>query len=158
MVNKVSDILSNKPNAPSFYRILNMIGKNPNLAPDIDVREVKRRLRKHKKTMAAIKDYRDKRVDHWDTSVENEEVNKPLLLGTKRLLEELKEISNEIRSSHSSSIHAFWYSQQGDTLSLLEALKRKRAQDKKLIEYWKNKINHENKGLNCCEQINHVYT
>ena len=64
MVNKVSDILSNKPNAPSFYRILNMIGKNPNLAPDIDVREAKRRLRKHKKTMAAIKDYRDKRVDH----------------------------------------------------------------------------------------------
>ena len=78
-------------------------------------------------------------------------MNKPLLLGTKRLLEELKEISNEIRSSHSSSIHAFRYSQQGDTLSLLEALKRKRAQDKKLIEYWQNKINHENEGLNCYE-------
>jgi hypothetical protein len=54
VVNKVSDILSNGPNAPSFYRILNMIGRNSNLAPDIDVREVKKLLREHKETMEAI--------------------------------------------------------------------------------------------------------
>ena len=69
---RVSDILSNKATAPSFYRILNMIGRNPNLAPDIDVHEIKKRLRKHKKTSEAIKDYRDKRVAHWDTSVKDE--------------------------------------------------------------------------------------
>jgi hypothetical protein len=35
---KVSDILSNKATAPSFYRILNMIGRNSNLAQDINLR------------------------------------------------------------------------------------------------------------------------
>jgi len=106
LINKVSDIRSNKPTAPSFYRILNMIGSNPNLAPDIDVHEIKKRLRKHKKVLDAIKDYRDKRAAHWDTSVEDEEVGKPLLMDTKRMLEELEAIFNKISASHSNNGHS----------------------------------------------------
>lgn len=136
-INKVSDVMSNNPNAPSFYRILNMLGRNSNLAADINVREVKKRLRKHKKVLEAVKDMRNKRVDHWDTNVEG--LSKHVLYGdAKKMLEDLKKISNEISASHSRSIHAFRYVEQGDTNSLLEALKRKRDLDKKLIEYLKN--------------------
>ena len=138
LINKVSEIRSNKPAAPSFYRILNMIGSNPNLAPDIDVHEIKKRLRKHKKVLDAIKDYRDKRAAHWDTSVEGEEVGKPLLMDTKRMLEELEAIFNKISASHSNNVWSFIYAQHRDTTRLLDALKEKRAQDKKLIEQWKN--------------------
>ena len=63
-INKVSVVMSNDRNAPSFYRILNMIGRNSNLAADVNVREVKERLRKHKKVLKAIKEFRNKRVDH----------------------------------------------------------------------------------------------
>ena len=143
LIIKVSDIVSNKATAPSFYRILKMIGRNSNLAPDINVREVKQRIRKHKKTLEAIKDYRNKRVAHWITSVENEEVDKPLLLDTKRMLKELEDIFNEISVSHSKNEWSFRYSQQGDTISLLRALKEKLDQDHKLIEQLKNKINYD---------------
>ncbi|OGN97452.1 MAG: hypothetical protein A2Z77_05335 [Chloroflexi bacterium RBG_13_51_36] len=123
LIIKVSDILSNEPNAPSFYRIFKMLGRNPNLAPDINVREIKKCLRKHKKALEAIKNYRNTRVAHWDTSVKK--LNKPVLFGdTKQMLEELKAISNRISASHSNRIHAFRYIEQADTTSLLEALKR----------------------------------
>lgn len=150
---KVSEILSNRANAPSFYRILNMIGRNSKLAPDINVREIKKRLKDHKKVMEAIKNYRNKRVAHWDTSVGKrvahwdtsvKNLGKPVLLGdTRRMLTELKAIFNEISASHSSEIYAFRYGQQGDTISLLEALKKKPAQDRKRIEQLKNNINHD---------------
>jgi hypothetical protein len=150
LIIKVSDILSNKATAPSFYRILNMIGRNSNLAPDINVRAVKQRLRKHKRTSEAIKDFRDKRAAHWDTSVEK--LDKPVLLGrTKRMLKELEAIFNQISVSHSSKEWSFKYSQQSDTIALLEALRERLAEDKKLIEYWQNKINRENEEQNRCE-------
>ena len=151
LVIRVSTILSSQPTAPSFYCVLNMIGKNPCLAPSIDVHEIKKRLRKHMKTLKAIEDFRNKRVAHWDTSVEDEEVGKPLLLNTKRMLEELEAIFNEISTSHSNNEWSFRYGQQGDTISLLDALKWKQAYDKKLIEYWQSKIDHESEGQNCCE-------
>lgn len=132
LIIKVSDIVSNKATAPSFYRILKMIGRNSNLASDINVREVKQRIRKHKKTLEAIKDYRNKRAAHWITSVEDEEVNKPLLLETKRMLEELETIFNEISASHSGKLWKFLYLEHRDTIRLLDVLKAKRVQDQKL--------------------------
>jgi hypothetical protein len=136
-INKVSVVMSNDRNAPSFYRILNMIGRNSNLAADVNVREVKARLRKHRKVLKAIKDFRNKRVDHWDTRVEG--LRRPVLYGdAKRMLEDLRKISNEISRSHSGSIHAFRYIEERDTNSLLEALKRKRDLDRQLIEYLKD--------------------
>jgi len=162
LIIKVSEILSSGRNAASLYRILNMIGRNPNLAPSINVREIKKRLRNHKKVVEAIRDYRNKRVAHWDiTSVKERVVpeyasikrfRKPIFFGeTKEMLTELQAIWNKISASHLREIHAFRYGQQRDTVSLLEALRKRLAEDKELIEYWQNKIKHENEGLNCHE-------
>ena len=135
---KVSDVLSNSATAPSFYRILNMLGINSSLAPDINGGEIKKRLRKHKEVLEAIKEWRNKRVAHWDTSVDKLEKG-VFLSPAKKMLEELQGISNQISASHSGGkIHAFRYLEQRDINSLLEALKRKRDLDKKLIEYLKS--------------------
>jgi hypothetical protein len=149
LIVRVSTILSRQATAPSFYCILNMIGKDPYLAPNINVHEIKKRLRKHVKTLKAIEDFRNKRVAHWDTSVENQEVGKPLLLDAERMVEALEAIFNEISASHSNNEWSFKYVQQGDIISLLDALKWKQAYDKKLVEYWQSKINHESEGQNC---------
>jgi len=135
---KVSDILSNSATAPSFYRILNMIGMNESLAPGLNGGEIKKRLRKHKEVLEATKEWRNKRVAHWDTSVDK--LEKSVFLGpAKKMLAELQGISNKISASHSGGkIHAFRYLEQGDINRLLEALKRKRDLDKKLIEYLKS--------------------
>jgi len=136
---KVSDIVSNKADAPSFYRILKMVGINSELAPDIDVREVKNRIQKHKKTLEAIKNFRNTRVAHWDTSVEK--LEKPVLFGdTKRMLKEFGDIFNKISALHSKNIWSFRYSQQSDVVSLIDGLKRLKSEDKKRIEELKRKM------------------
>lgn len=149
LIIKVSDILSNNASAPSFYRVLNMIGRNPKLAPGINVPELKQGIRKHKKTLKAVKDYRNKRVAHWITSIKDEEVDKPLVLDTKRMLGDLGAIFNRISASHSNSEWVFKYAQQGDTLTLLEALNKRLAEDQRLIDYWQNRINQQDEGQDC---------
>jgi hypothetical protein len=142
LIIKVSDILSYEPNAPSFYRILNVLGRNSSLAPDVNVREMKKRLKKPGEVLEAIEYFRNSRVAHWDTSVEK--LAKPVLSGdTKRMLTELRSISNEISGSHSRRIHAFRYSQQGDTTALLDELKRMRDEDQKRIERLKRRSNRD---------------
>lgn len=136
-IEKVTDILSNKPRAPSVYRVLNMVGRNPSLARDIDVHEMKRRLKKHRRVLEAMKYFRNSRAAHWDTSIGN--LEKPVLFGdTKRMLEELKAICNEISGSHSGMIHAFRYSQQRDVIALIDGLRRQRAEDKERVERLKS--------------------
>jgi hypothetical protein len=145
LIIKVSDIVSNKADAPSLYRILKMVGVNSRIAPDINVHDVKQRIKKHKKTLETIKDYRNKRVAHWITSAENAEVNKPFLLATKRMLKELGDIFNEISASHSGKIWSLKYSQQGDVIALIDGLKRLRAEDKERIEELKRKMGEDSK-------------
>jgi hypothetical protein len=150
LIIKVSEILSDRHNAASFYRILNMIGRNPSLAPSINVHEIRKRLKDHKKVVEAIKDYRNKRVAHWDISSAKKRVppeyagikrlGKPVFFGeTKQMLAELQAIYNKISASHSQGIYAFRYGQQGDTVSLLQALRERLAEDKKLIKYWQER-------------------
>jgi len=144
LIIKVSNIVSNKADDPSFYRILKMVGINSRLAPDINVREVKQRIKKHKKTLEAIKNFRNTRVAHWDTSIEK--LEKPVLLGdTKRMLKELADIFNEISTSHSKSEWVFRYSEQGDVIALIDGLKRLRAEDKKRIEELTRKMKDDSK-------------
>lgn len=131
---KVREIVSNKADAPSFYRILKMVERNPSFAQDVNVREIKRRIKKHRKTLEAIKDYCNKRVAHWVTSVEDDDVKKPLLLDTKRMLKEFGDIFNEISRSHSQREWSFKYMQHKDVITLIDGLKRLRDADKKRIE------------------------
>ena len=142
---KVSDIVSNKADAPSFYRILKMVGRDSSLAPDINVREVKQRIKKHRKTLEAIKDYRNKHAAHRITSVKKGKAYRILLLDTKRVLKELADIFNEISGSHSKSVWSFRYTQQGDGIALIDGLKRLRAEDKKRIEEMKRKMEDDSK-------------
>lgn len=145
LVINVTNILSHKPKAPSFYRILNMINSNPNLAPEINVSKLEENLEKHRPVLKAITYFRHKRVAHWDASVKK--LDKPVLFGdTKRMLEELKATYNEISRAHLRGRVEFEYGWQGDTINLLEVLKEKLAEDQKSIEYWENKIKLENEG------------
>ena len=130
---KVSDILNERnKRSPTFYRVLKMISNNPNLAPSINVQEIEERLGNHKTTIRKITDYRNKQAAHNDTKVTK---RYPVRYGeSKRLLEELKETFTEISRSHSKDVWSFRSSQQGDTDSLLEALKKQLAQDQELLD------------------------
>ena len=128
---KISDSLSSSQKSPTFYRVLKMISNNPDLALKINVQEIKRRLKNHRAALKAITNYRNTRVAHWDTTVS--ETESVLYGNSRRLLEELKDIFNEINASHSKSVLSFRYSQQGDTINLLETLKRQLAQDQEKI-------------------------
>lgn len=119
---KVSNLVSNEPRSPSFHRIFRMLDNNPALAPGVDVQSLRKRLMQHKEVLKRIKKYRDKRAAHWDTQEQVQ--RKPVLFGdSKRMLEELQDIFNEISGAHSGNLWSFKYSQQSDTSSLLNVLK-----------------------------------
>ena len=125
---KVSNLVSNEPRSPSFHRIFRMLDNNPALAPGVDVQSLRKRLMQHKEVLKRIKKYRDKRAAHWDTQEQVQ--RKPVLFGdSKRMLEELQDIFNEISGAHSGNLWSFKYSQQGDTSSLLDVLKLCREQN-----------------------------
>jgi hypothetical protein len=142
---KVSDIVSNKADAPSFYRILKMVAINSKLAPAINVREVKRSIKRHGKTLEAIKDYRNKHAAHRITTVKKGKAYRILYLDTKRVLKELEDIFNKISGSHSKRVWSFRYSQQGDVIALIDGLQRLMTEDKKRIDELKKKMEDDSK-------------
>jgi len=125
---KVSNVISNDARSPSFHRIFKMLDNNPALASGVDVQSLRKRLEQHKKVLRRIKRYRNKRAAHWDTKEQAQ--RKPVLFGdSKRMLEELQDIFNEISGAHSGNLWSFKYSQQADTSSLLDVLKLWRQQN-----------------------------
>jgi len=119
---KVSNVISNDARSPSFHRIFKMLDNNPALASGVDVQSLRKRLEQHKKVLRRIKRYRNKRAAHWDTKEQAQ--RKPVLFGdSKRMLEELQDIFNEISGANSGNLWSFKYSQQSDTSSLLNVLK-----------------------------------
>jgi len=124
---KVSNLFSNSPSSPSFYRIFKMLYNNPAFASGVDVRSLRKRLKQHRKVLEAIKEYRNTRAAHWDTQVQAQ--RKPVLFGeSKRMLGELQDIFNEVCRAHSRIVWSFKYSQQSNTSSLLNTLKLRRKQ------------------------------
>jgi hypothetical protein len=118
---KVCNVFSNESNQPSFYRIFSMIDKNATLAPDLNVRSLKKRLRKYNSTLRAIEDHRNKRSAHWDIGVQTQ--GKPILFGDcKQMLDELQNIFNEICNASTKNTWSFKPTQHGDTNSLLNHL------------------------------------
>ena len=93
------------------------------LAPGLDVQSLRRRLKSHKKALNAIEQYRNTKAAHWD--IETSAQQKPILLGdSKRMLEELQDIFNEISRAHSRQVWSFKTSQHGNATALLNALKK----------------------------------
>jgi hypothetical protein len=124
---KVCNVLSNNPKSPSFYRVLSLLGKNPNLASGTSARTIKHRLKKHKEVLKGIEQYRNTRAAHWDTQEQAQ--RKPVLFGdSKRMLKELQDIFNEISGAHSRKEWSFKPIEHGNTTSLLDTLKRWRQQ------------------------------
>jgi hypothetical protein len=125
---KVSNVVSNDPRSPSFYRIFKMLDNNTALASGVNVQSLRKRLKQHKEVLKRIKEYRNKRGAHWDTQERAQ--RKPVLFGdSKRMLKELQDIFNEISGAHSGNVWSFEYSQQSNTTSLLNVLKLWRQQN-----------------------------
>ena len=119
---KVSNIVSNNPRSPSFYRVLKMLDRKPGLAPGIDTRSLRKRLRQHKVVLEGINNYRNTKAAHCDTRQAAQQ--KPVLFGDcKRMLKELQDIFNEICGASTKSVWSFKISQHGDTAAILSALK-----------------------------------
>jgi hypothetical protein len=120
---KVCNVLSNKPNSPSFYRILGILSKNPQLAPTANARELINRIKRHKSVLRGIEQYRNTRAAHWDIDIQKQ--RKPVLFGDcKRMLEELQSVFNQISRAHSQNVWSFKPLEHSNTKSLLNTLKK----------------------------------
>ncbi|MBI2851812.1 MAG: hypothetical protein HYX84_01735 [Chloroflexi bacterium] len=126
---KVSIVVENDRRAPSFYRLFGLLRNCPALVPSVNA--LSRRLRKHRKVLAAIKEYRDARAAHWNAESNRREgaQRKPVLFGeSRRMLKELQSMFNEISVAHSGSVWVFEHITRNYTTSLLDALKSEPGQ------------------------------
>lgn len=118
---KVSNVVSNDSRSPSFYRAFRMVAGNPDLAPSIDVRPLRKRLSQHKKVLNSISNYRNTKAAHWDTT--QVAIRKPVLFGdSKRMMKDLQNIFNEICGAATNGVWSFNVVQHGDTATLLSHL------------------------------------
>jgi hypothetical protein len=130
---KICNIISNDRRSPSFYNVFKMLGTNPNLAPNIDVQSLRRRLKQHRATITAIDNYRNTRAAHWDIDITAEQ--KPVLYGkSKDMLKEMQNVFNEISRASTTNVWSFKVSQRGDTTALLDHLNELMTIHKKRID------------------------
>ena|GEM_PF-6912080 len=63
---KICNILSNDRRSPSFHKVFKMLENNPSLAPEIDIRSLRKRLKQYRAVLTAIENYRNTKAAHWD--------------------------------------------------------------------------------------------
>ena len=131
---RVSNIVSNDSKSPNFYRIFKMLDNNQYLAPGVDARSLRKRLRQYKGVLKGINNYRNTKAAHWD--ITNQVARrKPVLFGdSKRLLKELQGIFNEICGAATNGVWSFKVSQHGDTTALLSHLNELRIIHQKRMD------------------------
>lgn len=118
---RVSNAVDADPRSPSFYRVLRMLTTKGDLAPRIDVRSLRNRLKKLKDLLRRIKQYRNKRAAHWDTDAIGLDA---VHVGESRsLLDELESIYNEINSAHNGTVWSFTIPEYRDTDRILNRLR-----------------------------------
>ncbi len=123
---KISNVLSNDKNAPSYYRVFNLIENAQYLKPDIDINALRQRLKPFKRILNGIHDYRRKKAAHWDTT--QIEICEPVLVGDiQRLLTELQDVYNIICKQVINGEWSFTPLEHGDTAALLKNLNELRA-------------------------------
>ena len=114
---KVCNVISNDRRSPSFHKVFKMLDTYSNLAPNIDVQSLRKRLKQHKVTITNIENYRNARAAHWDIDIAVEK--KPVLYGdSKKLLKELQDVFNEICRASTKNLWSFKVSQHGDSAAL----------------------------------------
>jgi hypothetical protein len=131
---KVCNVVNNDSKSPSFYRIFKMLENNPQMAPGVDTKLLRKRLRQYKGILQGVNNYRNTKAAHWDTTNQVAE-RKPVLFGdSKRMLKELQDIFNEICGAATDGVWSFKVSQHGDTTALLDNLIELRIIHKKRID------------------------
>jgi len=115
------NLIGTDPRLPNVYRLLNIAEADSNLAPNLDVGKVRSRLKGLKKTRDKLKNYRDKRVAHWDTEVEPDAI--PTIGEVEGLLAELEPIFHEINLARNPGRHwSMSYSEKAHVETLLTTL------------------------------------
>jgi hypothetical protein len=120
---RVYELCSNSPSAPSFYRLLGMVNKYKQLAPNLDGRSIRKQIKKHKNLLKRIEVYRNKRAAHFDT--QETEIEHVMLGESRTLLQELEDIFNKVQGEHKNATWEFQLLEHNDTLRLLNQLKKK---------------------------------
>ena len=137
---RICNVISNDRRLPSFHKIFKMLDTNPNLALEIDVRSLRKRLKQHRAVLTAINDYRNTKAAHWDITNQIAE-RKPVLFGdSRRMLKELQDIFNEICGAATNGEWSFKPVEHGDTDSLLNHLKELKIIHRKRIDELRSTI------------------
>jgi len=135
----ICNVTGNDRRLPSFYKVLKMLDTNPSLAPGLDVRSLRKRLKQHSAVLTAIDSYRDTKAAHWDITTQAAR-RKPVLFGdSKRMLKELQNIFNEICGAATKGAWSFKLVQHGNTSSLLNHLEELKNLHKKQIDELRSK-------------------
>jgi hypothetical protein len=130
---KICNVTGNDRRLPSFHNIFKMLILDPSLAPGIDVRSLRRRLKQLKPILDAIYDYRNTKAAHWDIEMKGN--SKPILYGqTRKMLKELENIFNKISSVGPKKSWSFQYVQHRDATALVRHLDELRTVHKKQID------------------------
>ena len=120
---KICNVTGNDRRLPSFYKVFKMLDINPSLAPHVNTRLLRKRLKQHSIILAAIDSYRDTKAAHWDTTNNQVAERKPVLFGnSKRMLKDLQNIFNEICGAATDRTWSFKPLEHKDTKSLLSHL------------------------------------
>jgi len=93
----------------------------PELAPSLDVKLLKRKIKNKRDILRRIVDFRNKRAAHWDMTL-NGPLNRIKYGESKKLLEDLEDIFNEISGAHTQGIWSFKPLQHGDTSRMIDIL------------------------------------
>ena len=93
----ITNVLDNDPHAPSLYRVLGMIDKRPDLAPEVQPRKMRRDLNNLRELSGRSLDLRNKRFAHRDMSADPAPVRFDESLA---LLEELQRLHDIIFLAH----------------------------------------------------------
>jgi hypothetical protein len=119
---KICNVTSNDAHVPSFNKVFRLLDLNPEYAPDLDVRTLRKRLKKHKKVLEAVNNYRNTKAAHWDVK-NRKDKEKPILFGDcQRTIKELQDVFNQISGAVAKKGYSFKYVQHNDTTTLLQHL------------------------------------
>jgi len=100
-------LVDNQSSGATFYRLLNLARRNPDLVPDVNITAQVRRFKRLESARKRIKLFRDKRAAHWDR---NAMVINLTVEDAEGVLHELHGIMNEFRIAHTGSgvHHELW--------------------------------------------------
>lgn len=117
----ISNIVGNDHRLPNVYRLLKMIERDRALAPALDTRVIRNRLKQLRPTILKLKSLRDRRAAHWDMETPPEDVT---VVEVETILRGLEAVFHEITSAAQPGHHwSLSYAERSHTDSLLRTLK-----------------------------------